>query len=514
MKKYQILWTDMHSNPHHEQIGELSEWLKQARELFDFWPLAYYPYHICQHESGLAVEDRYPLAILEKDWEYIRSVTEAANQAGFAMFMGYEWQGNGQDGDHNVFFKDNQAKMAYPLSYRELRDIYKGQEVIAIPHHLAYQPGERGKNWATHDETFSPFAEVYSSHGSSENDHGPLAMNRHIHMGPRTAVTTIEAGYRQGYRFGLIASGDNHQCPGIYCNGYCAVLAENNTKEAIWEAFKNRRVYGVSGEKIAVDFTLDEQPMGSIVTGNKAAKLALSVKAADALDRIEILSDNKRCEMIAPNDLAANENPTGTVRFKFRLELGWGPDRRIFPQIKAKIWQGKLETSGKLLSIEKCWSNFGQELNKVTAGSCEFKVTSFKKVSGDKWMGNTEIANEGFIFEIEADYDSMIALTIDGINYYLKVRELFKGSRIIPLMAEAKALLKKEYGFTDFYRNDPWWHNAYKIKIYEAVRESAYTTKIERIVDTTALKQVRVRIWQRNGSCAWSSPIFIAPKDE
>lgn len=93
--------------------------------------------------------------------------------------MGYEWQGSGLDGDHNVFFLHNNGKQEHPMRYQDLAAAYEGQEVIGIPHHLAYQPGSRGKNWDTHNETFSPIAEIYSSHGSSENDDGPLSMDRH-----------------------------------------------------------------------------------------------------------------------------------------------------------------------------------------------------------------------------------------------------------------------------------------------------------------------------------------------
>ena len=105
--KYKVLWTDMHSNLHHERIEELPKWLNQIRQTMDFWPFAYYPYYMRKDESGLGVEDRYPLEAIEKDWEYIRSVTQKANDEGFPMFMGYEWQGAGKDGDHNVFLKDN-----------------------------------------------------------------------------------------------------------------------------------------------------------------------------------------------------------------------------------------------------------------------------------------------------------------------------------------------------------------------------------------------------------------------
>ena len=46
----------------------------------------------------------------------------------------------------------------------------------------------------------------------------------------------------KGHKFGVIASGDNHSVPGVYGFGYIAVLAEENSKESIWEAFEKRRV--------------------------------------------------------------------------------------------------------------------------------------------------------------------------------------------------------------------------------------------------------------------------------
>ena len=36
---YKILWTDMHSNIHHEQMNELPQWFDQVQKMMDFWPL-------------------------------------------------------------------------------------------------------------------------------------------------------------------------------------------------------------------------------------------------------------------------------------------------------------------------------------------------------------------------------------------------------------------------------------------------------------------------------------------
>lgn len=218
------------------------------------------------------MEDRYDDETIARDWEIIRSFTEEANRQGFPMFMGYEWQGAGLDGDHNVFFLHNNGKQGHPMRYQDLAAAYEGQEVIGIPHHLAYQPGSRGKNWDTHNETFSPIAEIYSSHGSSENDDGPLSMDRHVHMGPRTGETTYEKGLERGYKIGAIAAGDNHSVPGVFENGSMCVLAEECTKESIWEGLKSRRTYGVSRSRIEVDYHVNSAPMGSEIETDKKKK--------------------------------------------------------------------------------------------------------------------------------------------------------------------------------------------------------------------------------------------------
>lgn len=513
MKKYKILWTDMHSNLHHEHIKDLQKWIDQMKATMDFWPFAYYPFGMVRHESGFMVEDKYDDEAINKDWEYVRELTNKANDEGFPMFMGYEWQGAGKDGDHNVYFKDNEQYMAYPLRYQELKQHFEGKDAIAIPHHLAYQLGHRGKNWDTHCDKFSPFVEIYSSHGSSENDTGSIDMVRHIHMGPRTSMTCVERGWQKGHKYGVIASGDNHSCPGVYGFGYCAVLAESNSKEDIWDAFISKRVYGVSKDKIKLDFRIDDAVMGQTIKASKNSKLNLEIIASNALDRIEIIKDSDVFEMIPHTSTWEKEELIGKIKFKFKLDLGWGPDRRVFPDIESKHWTGSLRTPGKLLSIEKCWSNFNQKLENVTDNSCDFEITSYKTTASGKWMGPSAITTEGFIFEIEDDVDSYITFEINGIEFEVSISDLLYSSRVIPLLDDAMDLLKDRYDFEEYYRSDSWWHNAYKIKIGQAVPEIGYTRKIEKEIDTTDCSLVRIRGWQKNGGAVWSTPIFIEKGD-
>lgn len=536
--EYRKLWTDMHSNIHHEQMEELGVWYGQIRKEMDFWPVAYYPFYMRPTQWGLAVEDRLPDDVVAKDWETLREFTKKVNEEGFPMFMGYEWQGAGLDGDHNVFFLGNDGEQRHPMGYRELAEGYRGREVIGIPHHLAYQPGSRGKNWDTHDETFSPFAEIYSSHGCSENDDGPLPMDRHVHMGPRTGETTYEKGLNRGYKVGAMAAGDNHSVPGVFEHGSMCVLAEDSTKEAIWDAMRKRRVYGVSRSRIQVDATLSGVPMGGDVqvtcageaqpteaqlteaqpteaqpgAPQPAAHLHVNIKGTAAVDRIEILKDNVLEEMVVHSGTWEREKLQGIVRFKFRLELGWGPDLRVYKDRWIKNWSGRLEVDGKLLYVEKCWNNYGQDIISQDSHSCTFSMTTYQSTATGKWMGPSSVTTEGFIFEAEADADSTMHLTLDGKDYPLPVRELLESSKVFALWDEARELTRSTWGDVTHYRDDPWWHNAYKIRAGKAYPASSYQFAFDRTITTPQDCNIRLRIWQKNGDAAWTSPFFVTVK--
>ena len=512
--KYNKYWTDMHSNLHHNQIKELPEWYEHVKKIMDFWPFAYYPFYMKKSKWGLGVEDRYDDELIQKDWEFIREFTTKVNEDGFPMFMGYEWQGSGNDGDHNIFFLDNNQNPMHPMRYEELVDGYAGIDAIGIPHHLAYQLGSRGKNWDTHNEKFSPFAEIYSSHGSSENDDGSIGMNRHIHMGPRTGKTCYEVGLNRGFKVGIIAAGDNHSVPCVYEHGSTCVLAEDNTKEAIWSAFKNRRTYGVTASRIQVDFDVNEVPMGGEVAVKDKAQINIKVKGTNAIDRIEILKDNILNEMIINSGKWEEKILPEVVRFKFKIEFGWGPDTRIYNDIFKKEWNGKLIVDGKIKDIEKCWNNFGQELRVIDDKSCEFDLTTYKSTATGKWMGPSNVTTEGFIFEIESSLDSDITLIVDNKIYKFKVREMFDSSQVIALEDEVKKLTAERWGDVEHYRNDPWWHNAYKFKIGRAVPDISYCVDFKKEINIEKDCNIRLRVWQKNGDLAMTSPIFIKKVDK
>ena len=501
-------WSDLHSNLHAAQEQELDHWIEIARERLDFWMIAYYPFQMIRRENGAVLEDLVPEAVNRRLWNCIRERTEAVVGEGYPMFMGYEWQGSGQDGDHNVFFLGLDQPMIHPMRYAELYAFY-GEKAIAIPHHLAYQLGSRGKNWQTHIPSFSPFAEIYSSHGCSENDTGPMDMERHLHMGPRTGATCYERGLEMGYPVGCIASGDNHDIPAVADHGTMCVLAGSRAREDIWEGLRARRVYGVSRSRMEIDFCLDDHPMGSVVAPGHYT-LSAEIRAADAIDRVEILTDNVLSDLVVHSGTWEKDPlPEGKpVRMKMTAEFGWGPNPRIYPDRLVHHWTGMLRVPGKLLAVDPIFNGDGQHVLSLTEEACRFELTTRMSTATGHWMGPSPVLKESLTFEIEGKPEDEIALTVDGRVWNLPVHALMKSSRILAEYEESRELAESTFGDVTHYRDDLIWHNAYKCRLRQAVPEKAYHLAFRREVDLPAESQIRMRVHLKNGDCAWVSPIF------
>lgn len=505
--KYEHLWADMHANIHHNQMNQLDRWYEQAKQVMDFWPIAYYPFAIRRTPTGGELEDLIPEADWQRDWQQVLELSHRAQAEGWPLFPGYEWQGNGADGDHNVFFPGVEGPFVQPRTYTELRDELKGTGAIAVPHHVAYQPGSRGKNWATHDPEFSPVAEIYSSHGSSENDDGPLDMERHEHMGPRTSITCYEEGLRRGIEVGCIASGDNHTVPGECNHGMMCVLAADRSREAIWEGLRARRTYGVSRSRMNIDFTINDVPMGGQIAPG-AGLLRLDVTAANAIDRVEVLKDNILETMLVHSGTWERQSLPERFAFKFEVEFGWGPETRLFPDAAEKLWQGRLEVPGRLLSVEKLWNSFGQQVVKQTEQECEFRLTTHRGTETGKWMGPSQVRREGFVFEVEGGIDDVLTLTVDGEVYQMPVRMLLDSSRIYAQYSQCEQRITEKFGPTPHYRDDFVWHCAFKFRVRRAVPAAAYTLHAQLPLELERGSQYRARVWLKNGDAAWVSPIF------
>lgn len=510
--EYQDYITDLHLNLHPDQIDLLPKWYEHSKQVVDFFTLAYYPYHMVQCSGGFKAEEEINQELLTEQWDSIKDFLGTKNQTdNFISFIGYEWQGTGEDGDHNIYFKnDEQADIQLLPRYQDLVKLFQNHAVIGIPHHLAYSLGNRGKNWSTHDERFSPFVEIYSHHGSSERDRTNLSMERHIHMGPRVEDTSVVSGLKQKKHFGIIASGDNHEVPAMVKNGRAGVWAEEYSKEAIWEAFTERRTYGFTDSKISVWMECEKHPMGSIFRSDQSELLLdIAAVANGKIERVELYK-NGELDQIHIGNKGDQQDKKAPVKLKFQLECGWGPNVKFFPEFTEKSWQGELAVDGKILSVEPIYSSFDNSYEQLNEQKVSFQAKS-QKNGGDHWMRDATIRNEGFVFEIEANPSSKVQLTINGREEAYLVSELLHTSHLIVFEEEAKKLLKERAGIEEYYRSDSWYHNAYKVKFYQAATEAEYTFADQFKIPVSEVEtSYFVKVVQSDGQVAWGSPIWVS----
>ncbi len=531
MQGYKLFWGDSHTNLHlgrsgwsqaravkdahtnlpTEHAADLGVALRHARQVLDFWPIAYYPYTY-REMNGFTVETWLAEPQLQAGWQAVCDLAARYNEPGrLVIFPGYEWQGDGRHGDHNVFFLRDHPPL---LRCDRLDELYaeicrRELAAYAIPHHTAYLPGVRSKDWSVHDEAISPFAEVFSNHGSSESDEEAVGLRRNWHMGPGVSGSTIEEALGRGIKTGIIASNDSHYgVPGVHGMGLMACYARQLTRESLWEAFAARRVYGVTGDRIELDFTVEDAVMGQAVRKAGPVRARVRVCGGDAIDRIELLRNNR---VIATHcHSGAWAPPTGQepVRCKLRVEVGWGPKTSDVPGLPPRDWQCSIEIAdGAVLSAEPCWRTAGQSIGQTGGRRCEYGFRTLQ----DPPHG--QVPTEATIFELGGRPADVVTLRLEGQSVRMTLAEAMAGSRIVHFIGEAADFVRKTYGIDParLKRKDRIYFLSHKAKVHRAIPESGFSAELDHLDAHPPGGEnfYRVRVLQRNGQAAWSSPIWV-----
>ncbi|MBN1672070.1 MAG: DUF3604 domain-containing protein [Kiritimatiellae bacterium] len=298
-----VFWGDLHG---HTELGDgtgsVDDYYRYARD-------------VARLDFCAASEEDY----LFTDASWVRFI-EAARQyhepGRFVTFLGYEWSGK-VPGDHNVYYLDDTGPLfrsstkyvgkteylelhnegeSHPLCREnavllEIADLYKalkGKRAMIIPH-----VGGNKTHLRFHDPELEPAIEMHSVHGSFE-------------------WFAMEA-LQRGYKVGLIGGGDSHDGrpgdahTGFHFakehNGLMGVYAPELTREAIWDAIFARRVYATSGERILLDFSMNEHPMGArALLENPRTERQFRIYAAglENIARIHLIKNNTELASWSP----------------------------------------------------------------------------------------------------------------------------------------------------------------------------------------------------------------------
>ena len=251
--------------------------------------------------------------------DYYKSIPAKYNEDGkFSVLFGYEW--SSQVNGHRCVYSPTpdipvlSCTDAASSRIRKLWEELKGYNAITVPHHPLL-PTKRHW-WEFSNPAMEPCVEFYSKWG---NALGWPAVDRKPHIFTDENFI-FKAMAEQGLRLGMMAGTDTHLSrPGSILGesrpdgtleyerpGLTAVWAVAHTREAIFDAIKNRHCYGVTGTRAIVEFSVNGSIMGSDITAESSPEIKFSTSTPESsLKKISVVKiHDGQVELVASFDVS------------------------------------------------------------------------------------------------------------------------------------------------------------------------------------------------------------------
>ncbi len=233
----------------------------------------------------------------------MRAVQEFYEPGEYVTILAQEASG-GSAHHMNIYFRRDDTPHiegwahTYPSFVEMVLDQWdwSSREAFTGPHHFSYSSSDAifpfgGGVW---DERVCRFVEVYSAHGTSEYPGNPRPLG-----GATTDPTHyMQGGLAMGHKFAVFAASDNHDSKpgrsvwGRYPTGLAGIWTTALTRDAIWNALWDFRVYGTSADRIFMEYEINDSPMGTSISSADGAHLrAYVIGKTDAFD-VVVIRDN------------------------------------------------------------------------------------------------------------------------------------------------------------------------------------------------------------------------------
>ncbi|HUU27558.1 MAG TPA: DUF3604 domain-containing protein [archaeon] len=474
-------------------LGSMERAYEIAASHLDFF--AFTP-HSHWHDMPVMEQDKHQkwlkgFEVTRQRWPEVQAANRSYHKPGeFVTFHAYEWHSS-EFGDYCIYFPADDSQLTHFDSLTDLQEFAFRKGALLVPHHPGYRQGRRGANPKFWDPRVTQLLEIYSEHGNAESDEGPLDYIRHS-MGGRWTPNTLQAVLKTGHRVGVLASTDDHLgCPGAYGEGLAAILAPELTREALFESLKKRRCYGVTGDRIELDFRLNGKLMGEETAYARKRTISASAAGWDRLERLELIKDNRVIHRDFPMDRGIPQNVWDQPLF-LRIEFGWGPWASL-EMSRVCDWEMDIRLKGgRIAGFQPCFQSGPLEENRrnlvKAQGENALKVSSYTS----RRQAFAERPTNAVVLKVQAGPDAV-----------LSIQTVKPGKQIIekPL---AGLLAENEVIFTGPFPDE-------SILIHRLVPEvrtkGSFTIADESSGDT--VDWYYLRAVQANGQMAWSSPIWV-----
>lgn len=315
------------------------------------------------------------------EWDSTRYYNNLFNIPGqFVTFHGWEYTKTGlgvvPGGGHKQVIFGNDSVPLQAVGYDSIGDLIQyraflsAYPCITIPHHPAkgsnghWEWSSMSTDWdpAYVDSMQQPVVEIYQSQGNSEISGCEEAVRDfQQECSVEAALKRWLVSRNAGYKLGITGSTDDHKglpgsitelaanvdtTEGYSSGGLVAVLADTLTREALFQAIRDRRCYATSGPRIALHFTMlhagDTLVMGESLSITESDSLEIDVRASgdtEAIMRILLLRNGDTLQDVFSDSLRISDKPANWSYYRVK----------VF-QIPTQRWDGSYAS-------ERAWSS-------------------------------------------------------------------------------------------------------------------------------------------------------------
>ena len=222
------------------------------------------------------------------------------------------------------------------MTPKQLQDYARQHDAVLVPHHVGkkFAPYD----WDYFDATAEPVVEMCSIHGIFETYRG------NEDKPDMVEGKFVEDGLERGYHFGFIGASDSHNCFGALLGacGITGVYVPSLTPDAIFEAFRKRRTFALTGSRIVVDFRCNGKLMGEEIEGADRLRFTAYATSPDSIVAATIVSAKH----------AVYQHPVCAPEAGFEWEIA-APDSEAYYYLKVETAKGDLAWSSPIWSVPK-----------------------------------------------------------------------------------------------------------------------------------------------------------------
>ena len=413
--------------------------------------------------------------VTDTDWKRLNDAIKRFNEPGrYVVFPGYEWSGNtATGGDHNVIYlkddppifrsshwqipemPEDDRTPAHPIQKLHQR-LHKNGSALLIPH----VGGRFADVRKFFDPDLTPLVEIVSCWGVFE--------------------WMLWDALDRGYVVGVSCNSDGHKGRpgaehpgagsfGIY-GGLTCVLAEELTRESIFDALKTRRCYGTTGPRMALSFEANGHPMGSVIDTSDTVQIQAKVIGAAPMEALMLYKGREAVKTVRPDAFDSMDESS-------RIRIRW-EGARIRGRARRATWDG-------------CITLKGNRIDKALTYAFDSPAD-----------GITTLDSRSVKFNSSTTGDT------DGIDLYLKENgkgrlsfESLMGSCETNIAALGDKPVAYDFGGLGL--------NVTIQRYPESTEETALSLEYQAAPAPGRTVPYFVKAIQEDGHMAWSSPVFI-----